>query len=494
MTTGNMPRDGGATELAARDLLRALGRIEYPQARQSGEVVVHGRRSEFRKELIRSLSTRGSRSDRLRGSIAGEGRKFHREADTLTPGVEAALDRLGRGCPLLRVSHQPNTLAGLNTLEPLLALTEIGHIAAPATGSESPAILFLIVDYDSASDQRFRQALLPSPDGHRVSTLADAVPRGLRRQIAASVPPVGAATLTEWRDLFMKTVTAWAERTSAINLATVDPREAVELGAMLMDLVKDAMNTAPTLTEANATLISKLCNEVWGLDAIFVRERALWPHIADDLNRFLALAAADDQAAEARIGVWRLCGSCAKRRHTRIAGWNGPTPTARWSCDRCGIPVHDEDLDWTAAEKIGPLRLPRFLPKVGLSDLADALSYGFAGSASYAGGVEHVVRSRLWAQPRFGEIPPELVLEPQRVFVAEGDMEMSVATVCESSAVWDTLQTGKYPAVFYTTLVPHGDIPSRRGATSRTRNRKEGPTSLYPAERQRQLQSHTQTQ
>lgn len=493
MAAGGTSRDGGAADVAARELLRSLGRIEYPQAMEGGRAVVHGRRSEFREELTHSLPITSSGSTRLLESIVSEGRKFHSEADTLTSEVEAALDRMGRGCPLLRVSHQPNTLAGLNTLEPLLELVEIGQTAARAAMLEAPAILFLIVDYDSASDQRFRQALLPSPDGHRILAFADAVPRSLRRQIAASVPPVDSASLTEWRNLFIKTVKAWVERTNAIDLVTVDSSEAIELSAMLMDLASDTMSTASTLTEANAILISKLCNEIWGLDTIFVRERALWPHIADDLNYFLSFAAKDNQAADARIGVWRLCGSCAKRRQTSVVGWNGPIPTVRWSCHRCGIPDQDEDLDWTDTEKIGPSHLPRFLPKVGLSDLADVLSYGFAGSASYAGGVEHVVRSRLWAQPRFGGIPPELVLEPQQIFVAETYTATSVAKVCESSAVWDTLQAGKYPAIFYTTLVPHGDIPSHRRAASRIRTGKEGPSSLYPAGCQGQFRSHAQT-
>jgi len=458
MTADDLLRNDGVT---LRDRLRRRGRITYPSAAQRDEVVVHGCGGDFQKDLACSLPVRRREPLRLRSLIAREGRRFHQSAGTLTAAVEATFERIDSGCPLLRVSHQPDTLVGLNTMEPLLTLTELGASVASAAGLLRPALLFLVVDYDVAADERFRRALLPCPEGSEVLALTDPVPKRLRRQIAASIPSVDGSVLTSWEDRLQSSIEGWSQRTKTGMEDMAGPAEALETITMLMDMSRDAAKAARTLTEANSMLMSKLCNEVWGMDAIFLRERSLWPLIADDLNGFLLLSEADEEAAAARIGVWRLCGKCLRRRSASIVASADAPPKAVWSCARCHLNRNCEDLDWSAVEGSGPRQLPRFIPKVGLSDLADLYSYGIAGSASYAGGIQHVVRTRIWGRSCLGEAPPELVVDPREVFAPAGTYEEMRNRLC-SPSVWDALQAGKYPAAFYTSLIPGGALPSRR--------------------------------
>ena len=82
---------------------------------------------------------------------------FHQRAGTLTDQVARTISRFASGVPTIRVSHQPNFLPSLNVaLQPTL-LNDLGaHI------SNAPAEIFLLLDYDVASDRRFRHSLFPS--------------------------------------------------------------------------------------------------------------------------------------------------------------------------------------------------------------------------------------------------------------------------------------------------------------------------------------------
>jgi len=394
----------------------------------------------------------------VRAHLITEARRFHDHAQTLTPGVTKALDDIAGGCQLLRVSHQPNSLTGLNILIPLLMLTR-GTTSSAKVGQ--PVTVFFIVDYDEARDQRFRTPVLPSPSGQGVLFMESAVRKVDRHRIAAAVPTPRPVVLKSWGDQLLWVVKAWSTQLRRLGLDVPSRRAAVSQTEALVGELHSVMQAEHFLTQANAVLLSRLCNNVWGLDAIFVFERRMWAAVSADLVRFLSLDIPQAERDEIRLGLWRLCLQCHERCPTTVYISGTGDLVADWRCAHCATSEFGEAVTWDASPESDKDRLPTFIPKVGLSDLADISCYGFAGGAGYAGGIEHVVRSRCWARKHSFVAPPELAADPLDVLLPGEDCNSLFNGRRTDMVAWEAFQTAKYPAVFFSALVERGDVPSR---------------------------------
>jgi hypothetical protein len=83
--------------------------------------------------------------------------EFHQKAGSLTHAVRANLDALV--CrPGIRMAHQPNLLPSLN----VAFQSSLAHSVVSRFADKCPE-LFYVVNYDVATDRRYRHAVLPTP-------------------------------------------------------------------------------------------------------------------------------------------------------------------------------------------------------------------------------------------------------------------------------------------------------------------------------------------
>ncbi len=363
---------------------------------------------------------------------------------------------------MLRVSHQPNSLAALNILLPHLVLDEVADDVETRTASR-PVIIFCMVDYDDAGDTRFRTPVLcPSPQ--QLRALPSAVPKALHRTVAAAVPTPATHVIKTWHEATLGAVELWAAWLRRAGIPVNSHKDVMAVALEYLKQLSSCMSSASSLVEANAYSIAWLLTHMWHLDVLFVYERSLWAHVGEDLTRLVDLAISTDTSREYRIGVWVLCECCSKRCDGVVKRAHmGMSVT--WRCSTCDHHPRRDYLDWSANASVGG-ELPRFVPKVGLSDLADISLYGFDGAAGYAGGIQHVLRSRRWPsiclqQSQFA-LPAELAADPLYALTSRSSAETLVEAHGGDLQIMDTVQKARLPAVFYAALVPGGDVAGRR--------------------------------
>src|SRR5579863_7210622 len=93
-----------------------------------------------------------------RNKVAELAADFHQRAGTLTEDVAVALHCYGVGSLSLGVSHQPNFLANLNVAMQPVVMNDLANRIGGTCCQ-----IFALVDYDVASDKRYRHAIFPSP-------------------------------------------------------------------------------------------------------------------------------------------------------------------------------------------------------------------------------------------------------------------------------------------------------------------------------------------
>lgn len=333
--------------------------------------------------------------------------EFHRRAGTLTNDVHASLLCLQNPSYGVGVSHQPNFLANLNVaMQPVLA-----NKLAQAIGAETGQI-FTLLDYDSATDRRYRHALLPSPVlryGYYSATPSP--PPAARSLLMLGEPKPNQDSLKKMIVMIKQVSLHDAAFMGKYGLKSAVTSDNLRRGLeRLEECLMEAWTLSSSLSELNAILMSKILNVWLGLPTIFVEgHRALrlmaehfqylWDHSRMIASASRGVAAILEEAGlSVRRGLvpdplwvpfWGVC----SRRHRFLLTWTSSRSlTAEGRCSECDSFMRIKRSYVRRATTSG-----RLIPKVVTDDLLDHIAWSNSAVCGYRGGREHYVFSAMVA-------------------------------------------------------------------------------------------------
>jgi hypothetical protein len=362
-------------------------------------ILSYGYRSSL-GEIVSALGAEKSefRSD-IRSSMADEAEAFHRRAGALTDSVASSLVRLRQDSLVIRIAHQANFLFSLSVLDLIHSLQVMSWKLRKVT--RTPFVpVFLVVDFDDASDARFRSTYMPTlrSMGSRL-TLAVRVERGAL--MYQSPPPSSRdidTLLRQARHAVLNDLAALRRVGLRTHKHLLDQRVEMVRGYM-----HDSASVASDLADFNALFMAKIVNRVFGYSILFMNLRRLRPIVAPEMaalwkNRQVvqrALAVSLNRLEE-RLGIpaarlvqyrpdgwfWIICTSCSHR--CRLLGRDSECP----SCGRDLGPISDA-ADFEASVRDGLIQ-----PGVLMDDLLDRYGLGVLGGVQYLGSIGHHVVAR----------------------------------------------------------------------------------------------------
>lgn len=341
-------------------------------------------------------------STTTRHAVVEEARAFHLLAGSLTPSVEATLNRLlHENGVLMRVAHTPDFFPYLSVALLPLATHQLASAVSARLDASFCSEIFFLVDCDAASDSRMRSTVLPDASRRRRELrLSTPVPRSLRNKaVAVLAPPSDEAT---HHLLAALNAHANAYAPSLQERFGVAPHIASDLGVLEQDITH-AYAAATSLAEFSGIFLSRLINLHWALPTVFLPQSRVVPHLhsqlVDSLRLMPELASASQSAAARlqrhgyhisdklplavdRPALWIVCRQCGTRTDATLGG----DTTVTGDCRGCGATVVIA-LDQHAPSDSSAAIV---MPKVSLDSLLDALVWNFAAGASYMGSAEHV--------------------------------------------------------------------------------------------------------
>lgn len=297
----------------------------------------------------------------------------------------ASIQKIDQGHPVVIWCHQPNLLASWTVLS-------AGLHAFLLARQQGAVAVFVVIDYDDASDQRFRAPSLPPK--HSTSddeyTLPGAVPRSKRRCVARSVT-MSSETARSWSAKYNEVIRAWR------NLL------GTETGRC--DDILDLNHLANTrITDAGMLQIVHDLMQVGVHDLVPARASDIWASLfgdAIDLARFLVTS----KLARPDTLLWWICPNCKCRRKAVVTAVRNKSMV--WAkCDVCQLETNQNSND---------LKAYRWAPQVGLCNLIDMVLGRPSAICLYSGSKGHYERSaRLAAQ--IGVNPP------RRIYTASAEL------------------------------------------------------------------------
>lgn len=373
-------------------------------------------------------SGRSQAADGSAEAIRHIAREFHNQAGTLTPAVAAAIASLGPSQLRLRFSHQINLFPSLGIFAQFPTLASIAHQLA-LIGVPKSAEIYVYVDYDVASDARFKSAQFPTLNSHQgIIPITGVVShRELTRPMYA-VPKPTRQAVDRWIDMLSSRSKADSKSISKLLPRGMSARRPhLDL---LKSLLLRAFEASDTLATFNATFTSIVCNEIWGYRTIFLPGTLLQSTFApgylllleqeDEIKAHWNDAIAFFQSTGINIrarafGVsdallWWNCPRCLVRVPFSRAAERPPTYLA--ICPHCRNEIR------ASLEKI--IRIihdepGRITPRIILDDLLDYISLGMSGGSGYIGAIEHRLLSNFVATKLGILAAPELLWSPSAI-------------------------------------------------------------------------------
>ena len=297
------------------------------------------------------------------------------------------------GAPVTRVSHQPNLFASLNILG-------LNHLAGDIADATKSVAVFVSIDYDEAGDQRFRSTILPPTSGSTPQYLSRAVPKDQRRAIACSIEKPSIQSLRYLLDTQKHSVKYWRRQ---LGLPPV--RQSL----LDTSLFEPYLANASSLAEFNLALIAHFTKEVFNKDIVVVQASKLLPHLNEQVNKLAGKLIAFEPTCANKL-VWHICNKCYQRLPTKLKSEDGSI-LVEWNCTRCRLAATGP-LDWTATINSAVEPVPAFVPRITLCDAIDFQLARSCGSISYAGGIRHILNSRILAQKAALKLGPEFIWDP----------------------------------------------------------------------------------
>ena len=198
---------------------------------------------------------------RLTGFI----RKFHSEADTLRENVKDQCSSLGDPEAKLVVStHQPNLFAYGGVFKKVVLLETLKN-TIEKYNKEKIVNLFLVVDHDFIDEVWMRRAQLPS--FHHSSGLLQLrfhVNPSKKWHMVCNIPPPRETTLYNWK----RQIVSWIKKSSS---SRSQQSKMVDNLNQFWEEVEISYSKAKSYSDFNSFLMSRVINNLWGYNTLFVR-------------------------------------------------------------------------------------------------------------------------------------------------------------------------------------------------------------------------------
>ncbi len=193
--------------------------------------------------------------------------KFHKDAGTLTSGVEQSAQKLCDPNTLLLVStHQPNLFAYSGVFKKIVLLETLKRSVNKASPEKSIVNIFLIVDHDFIDEVWVRLAQLPSiQHSSGILDLRFPVPSSQKWQMVHAVPPPGRTIVENWK----KQIRSWIKKLSASG--NLSRESAMANLDRFWPEVEAALSRAKSYADFNSFIMSRVVNSAWEYDTLFVR-------------------------------------------------------------------------------------------------------------------------------------------------------------------------------------------------------------------------------
>lgn len=459
-----------------RNLLR-VGTFEQSLS----DIGIFSRLPDFEKMAVSSDSFLNSpRQVNLNNIFVELSKRFHVSAGTYTESVIAALNRLSSGAPVIRLFHQPNTLMGLN----VLGLTDISrHLQHNhSLSSLKPVTLFLLLDYDSANDKRFISPTFPILSKLGPVYLKGVVPNRIRNRIACAVPQPPEHVAVNWLNQLIESAKFWSSAISRSGAPIFSKAQIDERGAFIIAQLKESFTSSSSLTEVNSFVISKFINTILNYDILFIPASWLLEYSYPNILEILCMD--DDIIGQLNTvikqeykqfgleldlidcnfkqkGAWRICHQCFKRRPMRVEGVNVTNLVGSWECPQCGIKATECLSDYQVVQ--GPFgEIPKVIPSVIICDLLEVLSYELMVGCHYAGGLEHLIRSKFVRKAIGQPLATDFIWDPNTLFTDKCNIDqisnLDSDYTCGLDCWNKSFRCGKFPAIFYWLLLDYNYI------------------------------------
>ena len=334
-------------------------------------------------------------------------REFHSSARTLTDPISVTLHQYQTGSYSLGISHQPNFLPSLNVAMQPVVLNGIANIL----GGKSSQ-LFSLLDYDVASDRRYRHAIFPSPilrDGYYSASIRRShdsrfllMSREIRPSRLAIEQVMTMIEQISFQDAAM------IRKLRLEGSAGIDAMR--QRLAMIRDYLTDAWAQSSRLSQMNSMLLSKIINVQFEMPIAFVEGhrvlRLMGEHCEYLWNRCRLLVAEcravagalEDSGLTVRralvpdvtwVPFWGVC----PRGHRVSLHWTSVLSLmATGRCGVCDVTLRISRHNVGHAVSSGSL-----IPKVMTDNLLDRMAWGHLAMCGYRGGLEHSIFSTMVA-------------------------------------------------------------------------------------------------
>ena len=232
--------------------------------------------------------------------------------------------------PLLRIAQQPNIFPYLGVIVQFFLLHSASIIMERQYGI-SPIELYLIVDYDTAGESRFRT--VHYPDANRTTGVANIsanIPRKLFNKPMFALAKPERDKVDSW----IKTIKSVVRQETSIirrNTSWFGSNDTIDNNLdQLEAIIWNTYSRAQCLSDFNAFFLSHVVNKTWGFPTLFVRESEIRTQPHPILNKkFISdLKYSERQAFSeiAQLGInlkhkihaqrfpmWYFCDSCLER-------------------------------------------------------------------------------------------------------------------------------------------------------------------------------------
>ena len=368
-------------------------------------------------------------------AIKSDAFSLHERMGTLSDSLVKVIQGLNPNMHFLRINHQPNTLCSLNVAGLALVASKIAKQLYLKRGKEIP-VVFICMDYDLGENQRFRSPVLPCWSTWRQINLVGAVGKDYRDRLAFNCPPLSPIALRRWRETLLAAVKHWKPFFGKSS------GNACELGLHCYE-------QHGSLTAQNIHHISFLVNSILELPIVFVRgSRLLHSHFTALQNMNYCFKQSISEENDLQKSLWRICRSCHRRNTSALSDLLISSSFSQ-VCMYCGDFFPEDGI------RCGDNHFPSLTPKVTLDDFMEHLNLPLSFGVHYAGGIEHVLASRI-VSSRLGLSPaPDFLWDPYKLIENSGNRQFSSddlgidTAATDPSFIMSLFNRGRFPTVFY---------------------------------------------
>lgn len=358
--------------------------------------------------------------------------QFHNQAGTLTPEVKKNIQLFADNAPILRIAHQANTFASLNIFSQFVFLDQIAHNLS-SDHSILPCQIYIYIDYDLASDRRFRVSHFPDVDRNDGSLSLSSVASSDFRKLGRAVDKPSQEKIKAW----IKSLDELVKRDLAIlrrgRIPEIIPDQLYERLKGIETEIWEAYDRSQSLSEFNAIFLSRIVNLHWKIPIAFFPSTLIvprmkrhyefllqqYPMIVDSVNEILSTLGQRNIAVPETLRqsldifpIWYICPSCLTRILLTLS--SRTSLDVKGVCRTCKAPYRFT-LGSYANPDLEPI-YERMAPKVLFDDLLDIVGLVISGGTGYIGNAQHVVISNLIAARSGWNVPPETLWRMRGIY------------------------------------------------------------------------------